>query len=288
MPANRKRYRAYADDLQALIASLSTPERLRTLEAKVLDLLQRRGITFTDFDGGEALRLTRTLRELLGRELAPFADELLHSYRSTLEVVNEHYSDLGTDARPEMAQVRALEEASRQELGRYRESTVQSIERAVREGARQGETWRELADRIRPASKKAAFYAETLAKTQIKAVGRTAKTEKARQAQAFMMEYVGVVRSTTRPFCHAHVGQTLHLDDIRRLRNGNREPVITYCGGWNCIHDWEPDPFAGTSRTTELREINDGGRVVRLAGGDAAVREYGRAKGANARARQAK
>lgn len=42
---------------------------------------------------------------------------------------------------------------------------------------------------------------------------------------------------------------------IFRLKNGNLEPVIENCGGWNCIHEWEPDPTATIADTVKGKTI---------------------------------
>ncbi len=258
MSIDRQRYNEFRDDLQALFDELTVEERLRTFEAKLLDYLSRR-----DVDPTGALRLRRVVRDLLGDELAKLYPEVVRAYSDTLEIVNLHYSDLGVDITRDWQTIRAIEQATAQELGRYQESTVRDIDQAVRQGIINEDGVRELAERIRPASRKAAFYAETIAKTQIKTVGRAAKAEKARLASVQMFEYVGIIRSTTRPFCRRMVGTTLNLNEIHQLRNGNKEPVLLHCGGWNCIHDWEPDPFAEARQEASFEEEGQGrGRMV--------------------------
>jgi hypothetical protein len=53
---------------------------------------------------------------------------------------------------------------------------------------------------------------------------------------------VGLRRDSIRPFCSEHLNQTYHIDEINEMNNGNRNPVLENCGGWNCIHEWEPVP----------------------------------------------
>lgn len=51
------------------------------------------------------------------------------------------------------------------------------------------------------------------------------------------------------------------------MRNGNLEPVIENCGGWNCIREWEPDPTASEADTVKDKAISLK-RGVKLFGDD--------------------
>ena len=240
MAANKSRYRRFRDDLKALQQGLSRKSYLVSLQSKLLDFIARANPSPDDL-----LRIRQAVTTLVDDDFEPFAARVIASYNETLAIVNTHYADLGVDLTQDHSRIQAIERANRADLGRYRESTIRRISQATREALLAGETAREFARRIAPASNRARFYALTLAQTQTKVVARAAKAEKARIAEVHYFEYVGIIRDATRDFCRdLLIGQsTYHIDAIHQMRNGNKEPVIENGGGWNCIHDWEPDPF---------------------------------------------
>ncbi len=77
----------------------------------------------------------------------------------------------------------------------------------------------------------------------MKAVSRSALIEKAKRAGVEWYKYSGIKRDSIRDFCDEHLNKHYTLKQIQAMRNGNREPVELYAGGWNCIHDWLPDPL---------------------------------------------
>jgi len=266
MAIDEERYRQYRKEMQSLQGDLSFAEYQRTARAKLLDLFAK-----GELDPENTPRLRRIVRSIFGDEVARFTDDIVEKYDQTLDVVNELYDDLGVDVERDWQRIRAVEEATRQELGKYETSTVRSINQAVRAATTQSEGVDGLKKRLDGVGGRAAFYADTIAKTQVKTVSRAAKAEKSRIADVRLLQYVGIIRDTTRPFCRAMLDVTLNLDTIRKLRNGNREPVLLNCGGWNCIHDWEPDPFASEPDSTDLFELRQG---VRLAGGPQVKQTY--------------
>ena len=67
-------------------------------------------------------------------------------------------------------------------------------------------------------------------------------TEQASDAEGFDFVYLfeGPLDKTTRPFCRQHLGKAYTKAALDRLRNGQLEPVSTFCGGYNCRHDLTP------------------------------------------------
>ena len=72
------------------------------------------------------------------------------------------------------------------------------------------------------------------------------------------------------------VGTTHHIDQIQKMRNGNRKPVETYCGGWNCLHDWGPDPFADEADPGSFQTRQDQGEEIRLRANEAGRAQFRR------------
>jgi len=261
MPIDKERYETYKSEMEEHIQSLSAGERVEAVRAKMLDWLARN----SDISPGDKLTIERKLRQYFGDafegqdpDFEALTEELTTRYEETVETVNRLYDDVGEDISRHMRQVRAIEQANDQALGDYKQKTIRQMRSEIATGLADGEDVDELRDRLDGISSKASFYADTIAKTSLKAHGRSVKAEKARLGNVPVFEYVGIIRSTTRPFCRELVGTTHHIDDIRQMQNDNREPVLIHCGGWNCIHDWEPDPFSDAEATAEMTTVEAG------------------------------
>lgn len=253
MAIDEDRYDTYDAELRDYVESLSFEERRATIEAKLLDWLSR-----TDASESEPSRIQRRVSEILNDEISDWAAEIFDRHERTVDLVNDLYDDVGDDVGRTHQRIQAIEAVNIGELGDYQRGIETEIRGAIQDGLRAGEGVDGLRERISPISLKARAYADTIAKTHVKSYGRALKATKARLASVPAFEYVGIVRDTTRPFCRNLVGSTHHVDDIRRMRNGNREPVHLHCGGWNCIHDWEPDPFASVSSGQDIEPVDVG------------------------------
>lgn len=278
MSIDRERYEQFRRELAGFLSQLDAEERYRVIESKLVDWLSR-----NDPDAEDLVTFQRQARNILDDDLAPFVERIRESFEGTLDVINELYDDIGPEMSKDLPRIRQIERVSDTQLGDYKESVIADMKRQLRKGLLADESVDALRKRIAPLSQKASFYANTIAQTQVKALGRTSKAEKARLGEVPFFEYVGVVRDTTRPFCRALAGTTHHVNSIRQMRNGNLEPVMQYCGGWNCIHDWEPDPFAAPEDQLdgEVVEREEGNQTVRLIATESEMKDYDEAKELN-------
>lgn len=279
MPVDQNRYEQYQTEMTALSKGLSAKSHMKVVRSKVLDFLSKNAITIE-----ASYEVKRLVQTLLDDELTTYLNKLNGKYDQVIEMVNTIYSDLGVEVTRNFNQIYAIERVNASEIGEFEDGVARRISDAVRKAAIEKTTPENLAKTIAAFSDKSAIYAETIAKTQLKGISRVAKNEKAYSAEVFVFEYVGHVRDVTRAFCRALSGTSHHLDTIHELRNGNREPVMENCGGWNCIHDWEPDPFATETDPSELIEINEGTRRIILPGGPDMATKYRAAKETSRRA----
>ena len=80
-------------------------------------------------------------------------------------------------------------------------------------------------------------YAGTVSNSMTMSIDRSVSAEQAKRAQLNEMRYTGSVRKNTRTFCLEWVGQVRSVDFWRELNNDTGpNPVIEFCGGWNCVH----------------------------------------------------
>ena len=262
MAINKKRLQEFRREISGLQSQLSFEEFYRVIRAKILDSLSRDDArSFKDLTAAQQ-------RQFIERLFRPghedYTKKIFRTFGDTLDVVNELYKDLGVDINRDFSKIRAIEKVNLANLGDYKDSTVKDIQTVIRKGLIEGENFKEITRRLQTLDEKVVGYAETIAKTQVKGYARIAKSEKARIAEVFLYEYTGIVRAVTRPFCNALIGTTHHIDRIHKMRNGNKEPVITYCGGWRCVHDWEPDPFAKKESDGEWQETTISGRTIKV------------------------
>ena len=239
MAIDQARLTRFLDELRDYLDAVNPQTSRRAVRGRLLDLLARGQI-----DLGATGELEAAVRDLLGPEYAALAADVEAQYSDLVEMQNRIYDDLGIDVRRDSLRVRAVEEAVRAEIGMYGDDATREVARRVRRAIDEGDDVRALERRLGGISDRVDAHRRTLARSQIVRYSRVLKMEQAMQAGVQFFEYAGVATPTTRPFCLGHLGRTVHHDNILRMRNGNREPVESNCGGWSCQHVWEPDPFA--------------------------------------------
>lgn len=258
MAIDKKRLREYLKEMKALEGRVTENNFIRRFEEKLLDLLSRNQI-----DTDDLTFIRNEVEKLFKSDFSGFDTKIKQTYNDIIELINELYDDIGTDVTRKFQRIKAVEQANQLQLQGYEEKTIESIARTVRQGIVEDVDFKELTRRIKKIGGTAGYYAETLAGTQLKRFARISKYNKSLIANVEYFTYAGVLRETTRSFCRACLLKTFHINNILKMRNGNLEPVIINCGGWNCIHDWEPDPFGSRKAVTNGKWYNlEGGARI--------------------------
>ncbi|MEQ9309701.1 MAG: hypothetical protein RLN90_09615 [Balneolaceae bacterium] len=239
MPINRKRLKEYLEELGKLQDDVGDIQFVKVFEQRLLDALARELLNVDDVEF-----LIQEIDRLFTVDLSGFDTQILTKYNEVLELVNELYDDLGSDVARQFQQLQALEQVNRLQLREYKDSTVEAIAKAVSKGVKEEFNFADLVAEIKPISDKAETYAETLARTQVKRYSRQSKLQKAELAGVNIFVYVGSRGVNTRDFCNELLGVRFSLEQIQRLDNRNLNPPIINGGGWNCVHEFEPDPTA--------------------------------------------
>ncbi len=243
MSYNAHRYREWRREIDALRKAVPAEEFALRLSQKLVDWMDRNYYRINDIDVKEEIRT------LFGPEWKQYRlDSVIKSYSTVIDTANGLYSDLGGSIGRDTERIRRIEKVNDIQWGRYEAHHIVDITGKVRQGLADGMNVKQLQHLLQQtASKKVKFYALTLAQTQIKSYSRVTKAEKSLSADVLWSWYVGSYRENKiRQFCRYELEYAMSkprkISEIRALRNYNLEPVLYHCGGWNCVHDWEPDP----------------------------------------------
>lgn len=263
MPINKERMKKFNRDIAELENSIGFEGAYEVFKARLLDLIAKREIE------GDTLRsYMRKIEKILNPEYITFVQDTYTAYEETIVVVNDYYSDIGSDVNRNLQKVQAIEKANLTRLGAYKDATVRRIAKVVRKGISEGKQHTEIAKQLANVDDAVTSYANTLARTQVKGYSQTLKNEKARIGEVFFFEYFGIKRENTRTFCLELLGQadpTFHMNDIKQMKNGQIGNPFEYRGGFNCHHDWEPNPGYNKQYAVSFYRITENKRTLKLA-----------------------
>lgn len=84
------------------------------------------------------------------------------------------------------------------------------------------------------------YHAESYINTQLAGFDNSAAQDIATLAGLTKAMYFGPVGKNTRPFCLSLLskGGTYTKQQIEGMSNGQGLPVLRYCGGYRCMHEW--------------------------------------------------
>lgn len=240
MKPNYLKYRKYIADIQNDL-QFSTYEQV--IRKKIL-------VYVTRHSDDSLWQIKKDISEIFGPQYQLFVDKTFAEYDGIIDYVNDKYKDLGIDINRNMGRIIDIEAINKTRLGKYEEQEVSQISRYVRQAIIDKKPVSELKRDLERIGGRVTGYAQTIARSQIAGYGRESKTAKALSGAVYYAEYVGYIREHTRLFCRERLqgnsprkDNFYHVDEIHALSNGPKQlkPVITYCGGWNCNHDWEWD-----------------------------------------------
>lgn len=237
--ADVERAMRWAEAVAELMKGLSAAEAMARFHSKLMDMLRRGG-----FQNLEETDAVRKVFEMIRPETAAYSEKVFRRYDELTTIANSMYRDIGPDVARNFPKIEAIERVAAARWGNYSKGMSKKIARTLRRGLADGKDESQIARALMKKTNLGKTVAETLGRTSVNGYGNALKMEKARLGDTFYFEYVGFLRENTRRFCREMIGRTIHIDDIRKMRNSQIEPVWTYMGGYNCHHHWEPDPFA--------------------------------------------
>lgn len=233
--------REFRQAMKQIYKQLSPLEFLQVVKDKIVDYINRN-------PKADPVELKQAINEIFKPEMAKWMTDVNKTYNDVIDVVNSAYSGLAGDMRRELVKLQRIEKLNTLKFKTYSERTISHISTSLVTSFKDELTYQETVSLLEREKEIAAHEAHTIATTGMRGYARAAKNEKANLAEVFYYEYVGPLRLLSRDFCKTMIGKTLHITEINKLKESEVgpafiSPCIIFCGGWNCGHDWEPDPF---------------------------------------------
>ncbi len=245
----KERLKKYRREIEQIEKDLKFGQHYKVIESKLLDLYGQ-----LDPDASNTEIRNKVMR-IFDPKFSEFLNDVDSKYDEIVKIVNDLYKDLGVDIQRDMKKVKAIEQANLLDIGRYSNAAKRKLVKATREGLIKKLPHKELAKLYKKKMGKELkeegfeFHAETWARTQAKGYGQSLKMQKANIAEVFWYDYVGIFRpAVTRAKCkECLMKKHLHINFINEQDGetwpGQKKPFSIYCGGWNCVHHLEPNPF---------------------------------------------
>lgn len=160
--------------------------------------------------------------------------------RRSLQFQRELYA-LAPDAPIDLAKAHALSSLVANTLytsgenSKIDESMLMRSLALVHSGSR---TQEELKHEVAGITKLNLYRAGIFANTIVSGYDNSLSNTTADQAGLNYYLYFGGLVEHSRAFCIEHVNHVFTKDQIMKLDNGQKLPVLNYLGGYNCIHQW--------------------------------------------------
>jgi hypothetical protein len=134
---------------------------------------------------------------------------------------------------------KALRKSFVENMGQMREELLNKTLEVAEEQILSGTLNKQaLQDSILQAAEGKLHWARTNARQVVGGYNRIHRDEVRKELELDRALYYGEVRNNSRPFCRQLIGKVFSLEQIEQMNNGQGLSVLTYCGGWNCIHSW--------------------------------------------------
>lgn len=181
------------------------------------------------------------------QQLDGITAEALDDVRLTIDRTLRFYEQQGTildrqtvlAAVQRSADLRMLDELFRDNLESMEDELFQGTMQALTEALSSGTFDRSaIQERIVALTDAQQHHARTNSRLLVSGYNRVARLEMANSAGLQHALYYGQIASNTRPFCGLMVGKIMSREQIAALDNGQGLDVLTFCGGYNCIHSW--------------------------------------------------
>ncbi|HVZ40930.1 MAG TPA: hypothetical protein VHI13_16740 [Candidatus Kapabacteria bacterium] len=194
----------------------------------------------------DALENGMPLRELERRVAALIAessiaqgmeDELMRRARAEFTWVTDHTMDSG-----ERRILSEIMTAAGTEFARIGDVINDRVVRLINRGLRGDMSSADMEQLVARAVRGSRGNAATIVSTALGAFDRGKTLLDADRAGVTRFTVAGTPPGAmSHWWCIAHYGKSYTRDQIRRMSNGTTLSVELHCGGWRCIHYWQPE-----------------------------------------------
>lgn len=133
----------------------------------------------------------------------------------------------------------SLEKIQFKRFGALGKDAITELEKTFKSAAADDWTKQRLIDAIIPIGGKAGTYAGAIADSSLRGWDRTISGTKAEIAGVDKAIYDGpALRENSHPFCIENYQLEFTMEEIMGMSNGQLDPVISFGGGYNCVHRW--------------------------------------------------
>lgn len=109
----------------------------------------------------------------------------------------------------------------------------------IQKALEDGDNVSTIVAKINTEFKQATFKNTTIVRSAKKGFNRLYSVQQALDAGVTKFEWAGP-SGPSHPLCKKHLHKTFTIEEIRAMRNSQLDPVLSYMGGYNCRHHWEP------------------------------------------------
>lgn len=252
MAIDKSKIKEFRKGMNEVLKGLSFDEHYAVVSSKLFDFIAKN-------PAADLPDIKAAVRKVFGPEFNTYVGRVFSEYDNVVYLANSVYEDLGFDLTRDIKKIRAIEKINSIRYGAYDRDMQKGIVKTIRDGIAKELRSDEITQNLIDLGGKVTSYADTITNTQLSAYAQTCKVEKANMGEVFYYQYVGLIYENSRAFCIGMVGNTMHISDINNITEAEVgspfiDPCIIYKGGWNCVHEWEPDPFYEGEEQTESSE----------------------------------
>lgn len=234
--------------VQALIASASDLPTINDFKTAYVELILSELTQFSSADLNDD-RLSRIVSAALAENIdlidSILADEIEQLIEEVVDTTTAFYAGQGiafTNIYEAVQRKKTATELARrmvENMGEMREELFNKTLEVMQEQLLTGTLNRQvLTDSLLDAAEGKLIWARTNSRMVVGGYNRVARDVVAEEADLNYALYYGQKRDNTRTFCINCIGKVFDRSQISALSNGQGLDVITYAGGWNCIHSW--------------------------------------------------
>ncbi len=235
--------------VSAILAELqlptdATPRLTRALIEGIIQTLD--SYSLTDLASEDIAQLLEPVIERIWPEWEDeFQRSISTGIRDLVRNTEAFYLERGIDA-PALREaisrsrrVEQLSEAYSQGMTEVNESlrlgTITAMDEAITSGIIDRDVIRK---RIEEISQRGERNARVQTQAALGAYNQEYRNQLAERAELDHFHYYGPIQRNTRHFCRIHINRVYSRAQIGQMDNSMLAPVLTYRGGWNCIHSF--------------------------------------------------